>query len=335
MKEFTIQQNEENQRLDKYLKKLLPNASTGFLYKMLRKKNIVYNGRKAAGNELLKAGDKVAFYFSDETFAKFHQDMDALQQEYQALAALPMKGLSLIYEDEDILVLNKPAGLLSQKAAEGDCSANECMLGYLIRSGALSLETFSTFRPSVCNRLDQNTTGLLLAGKSLKGLQELSQLLRDRRLKKYYYALVLGCVEEEAHVCGYLKKDEAANRVIVRSADLCSPGLENERRIETAYRPLAHSDHATLLEVHLITGKTHQIRAHLAALGHPIMGDPKYGDKKANENCRRDFQVRHQLLHAQRVEFPDGRVFCAPLPSSFEKVLSATVQPSVDISQLF
>ena len=166
MKTFTIGTNDANQRFDKYLKKLLPNASVSFLYKMLRKKNITLDGKKATGKETLQKGAQVAVFFSDETLHKFMQDTKKLQEEFHMLQRLPMKGLSIIYEDTDILIADKPYNMLSQKAKEQDLSANEYLLGYLIRSGALSLETFGTFRPSVCNRLDRNTTGLLLMGKT-------------------------------------------------------------------------------------------------------------------------------------------------------------------------
>ena len=171
MKTFTIGTNDANQRFDKYLKKLLPNASVSFLYKMLRKKNITLDGKKATGKETLQKGAQVAVFFSDETLHKFMQDTKKLQEEFHMLQRLPMKGLSIIYEDTDILIADKPYNMLSQKAKEQDLSANEYLLGYLIRSGALSLETFGTFRPSVCNRLDRNTTGLLLMGKTLAGAQ--------------------------------------------------------------------------------------------------------------------------------------------------------------------
>ncbi len=320
MKEYIIKKNEENQRLDKFLKKLLPNASMGFLYKMLRKKNILWNGKKATGSESLSAGDTIRLFLSDETFAKFHTDMAALTQEYDMLKALPMKGISIIYEDEDILAVNKPPDMLSQKAKKEDISANEYLLGYLIKKGSLSLEEFSTFRPSVCNRLDRNTTGLLLMGKSLTGTQKLSEMLRGRTIKKYYRAIAVGNIDEPAHLSGYLEKDTAGNRVTVTNIP-----TEKSARIETSYIPLARAKNATLLEVHLITGKTHQIRAHLASIGHPVIGDPKYGDACANKEFQKNYGVSFQLLHAYRLEFPDGKVLTAPLPEVYGRIMEGTM----------
>jgi 23S rRNA pseudouridine955/2504/2580 synthase len=224
-----------------------------------------------------------------------------------------MKGLQVLYEDQDILIADKPYNMLSQKAKPEDVSANEYLLGYLIRSGALQPEDFATFRPSVCNRLDRNTTGLLLMGKSLAGSQRLSEYLRDRSVRKFYRAIVEGKIEGGEHLSGWLLKEERTNQVKIFSQE-----VEGAARIETAYEPIACTDGVTLLEVHLITGRTHQIRAHLASLGHPIIGDPKYGDFACNRKVREAFHVDHQLLHAYRLEFPDGSQYIAPMPKGFQ-----------------
>ena len=184
MKEFIIQKNEENQRFDKYLKKLLPNASTSFLYKMMRKKNIVINKKKVEGNEKLKAGDVVQLFLSDETFEKFHVDLEMLRKEYDSLNGRGLKGIKIVYEDDEMIVADKPYNMLSQKSTVKDLSANEYLLGYLIDKGELSFEEFQTFKPSVVNRLDRNTTGLLLFGKTLNALQELGEGIRERSIEK-------------------------------------------------------------------------------------------------------------------------------------------------------
>lgn len=313
MRTFTIGTNEANQRLDKYLKKLLPNASGSFLYKMLRKKNITLDGKKATGKELLQQGAAVSVFFSEETLHKFMQDTAALQEEQQFLRQLPMNGLSVIYEDADIVVANKPYNMLSQKAAETDVSANEYLLGYLLRSGAV--EDLTTFRPSVCNRLDRNTTGLLLMGKTLSGAQMLSEGLRERTIHKYYRALVCGTVNGSMHLSGWLKKDEKTNQVTV--SEQKQAGVVP---IETSYRVLQKGKTCSLLEIALHTGKTHQIRAHLASVGHAIIGDRKYGDPAYNRRFYEQFGIDHQLLHAYRLEFPDGRVFTAPEPEVFLQI---------------
>jgi 23S rRNA pseudouridine955/2504/2580 synthase len=316
MKEFTITRNEENQRFDKYLKKLLPNAGSSFLYKMLRKKNITLNGKKASGNEFLKQGDRIEVFFSDETFDKFSGNDRKQDDTFERLAQLPSGGVTVIYEDDDILIADKPFNMLSQKTVPTDISANELLLGYLIRTGKLTRESYATFHPSVCNRLDRNTTGLLLMGVSLKGSQQLSAMLKERSIQKYYLAVAAGEIRTGEHLKGYLSKDAKTNQVRI-SPHKDSP---DAKPVETSYEPLCYANGATLLKVHLITGKTHQIRAHLASVSHPIIGDPKYGDPEVNRRYRTECNVRAQLLHAYRLEFPDGRTFEAPVPSAFSKI---------------
>lgn len=313
MKEYIIGKNEANQRLDKYLHKLLKEASNGFLYKMLRKKNITLNGKKAEGVEKLQEGDHVKLFLSDETFLKFAGQPPVHKDE--ANVKLKPVSLSVVYEDEDILIINKPQGMLSQKAKPSDVSANEYILEYLLDTGALTGEDLRTFRPSICNRLDRNTSGLLIAGKSLHGLQEMAECLKDRSMKKYYRCIVKGTVAEKKKITGYLKKDEGSNQVQIYSKE-----VPDSRYIETEYMPVETFSDATLLEVHLITGRSHQIRAHLASIGHPVAGDEKYGDHNWNLTLKKKYGIRGQMLHAYRLEFPDGRKVTAPVPESFERL---------------
>lgn len=316
MREIEIKPNDAGQRFDKYLKKLLCNASGSFIYKMLRKKNIVLNGKKADGSEKLKSGDFVKLFLSDETYLKFTVNSEVVQKEYEALRKLPVKDLQVVLEEDDILVINKPAGLLSQKANPNDISANEWILAYLIQTGKLSFEDFMTFRPSICNRLDRNTSGLLIAGKSLKGLQEMAKVLQERTVKKYYRCIVAGEWKETTYLKGYLTKDEASNRVTITDTKIS----DESKEIETEYRPVTNWKEYTELEVHLITGRSHQIRAHLASVGCPIIGDTKYGDTSVNRYFRDQQKLRFQLLHAYRMELEDGRVLIAEVPAKFKEV---------------
>lgn len=316
MKEFIIQKNEENQRFDKYLKKLLPNATTSFLYKMMRKKNIVINKKKAEGNEKLKAGDVISIFLSDETFEKFHVNLEDLRKEYDNLKSLNLKGLKVVYEDEEMIVADKPYNMLSQKASDKDLSANEYLLGYMINKGELSFEEYQTFRPSVVNRLDRNTTGLLLFGKTLNALQQLGEDIRERKIEKYYRAIVAGELKEELELKGYLLKDEKMNKVSFHTKQ-----VEGADYIETGVKPIQSKNGLTLVEIHLITGKTHQIRLHLSTIGHPILGDMKYGDEKINKKYYDSHKVNHQLLHAYRLEFSDGKVVVAEPATVFSKLL--------------
>lgn len=327
MQEIIIGKNEAGQRLDKFLAKYLREAPKSFLYKMLRKKNIVLNKKKAEGSEKLAEGDRVTFFLSAETIEKFSgiSKKDPVWEGKAASTGKESRMPEIIYEDDHILLLNKPAGLLSQKARPEDISAVEEITAYLLRTGAVTEAELRTFHPGVCNRLDRNTSGLLAAGKSLAGLQQLSELFRDRTLRKYYRCLVKGQVKEEKHIKGWLVKDERINMVRI----LDTPEKGEAVRIETAYTPVSVQTDVTLLEVHLITGKTHQIRAHLASQGHPLIGDYKYGERSVNDSYRSAYGVTHQLLHAYRLEFPvlsgtlsylSGRSFIAEPPALFEKV---------------
>ncbi len=341
MQSVTIGKNQAGQRLDKFLHKFMPEAGTGFLYKMLRKKNITLNGKKAEGSELLNQGDTVAFFFSEETFLKFtggvsgngadstkHQSgkRQIATGEYEK-AYRSLKGISVIYEDENILIAMKPAGILSQKAEPTDLSLNEWLVGYLLKTRPSLKAELNTFHPSVCNRLDRNTSGLVLCGKSLAGLQYLSKCIKERTIQKFYRTICLGNLEQGARIKGYLEKNASINKVTVRDV----PGEKGKwEAIETGYEPLAYADGYTLLEIELVTGKPHQIRAHLASLGHPLIGDYKYGDEKCNNSLKKQFRLEYQLLHAYRVVFPacqegvgamlSQKEFCAAYPREFQRI---------------
>ena len=230
---------------------------------------------------------------------------------------VPSKNLEIVYEDPWLSVINKPAGMLSQPADDGTPSLVEYLTGYLLKNGSLTENDLRTFRPSVCNRLDRNTSGLIAAGKSLSGLQELSGMFKSRELHKYYLCLVEGVLKEERYIKGYLAKDKKSNKVTIYKQE-----KENALPVETKYYPLGTNGTRTLLKVELITGRAHQIRAHLASEGHSIVGDPKYG--------KADKKLKGQLLHSFRMEFPSmkgslsylsGKVFTAPLPEIFLRTL--------------
>ena len=317
MKQFTIRPNEAGQRFDKYLKKLLSNASGSFVYKMLRKKNITLNEHKADGTEKLASGDLVKLFLSDETFEKF-SGAEQTNSEYFKLKSIEPNNLKVVYEDADVIIINKPSGMLSQKSVPEDISANEYILSYLIHKGELSEEQLKTFKPSICNRLDRNTSGLLIAGKSLKGLQMMAEALKKRTVAKYYRCIVKGELREKTYLKGYLSKDEQKNKVTVVHK-IRPEEKENYLPIETEYRPVTVSNGYTELEVHLITGRSHQIRAHLSTIGHPIVGDTKYGDSRVNELFRKEVKVRSQLLHAYKIVFEDKREVIAPSGNEFER----------------
>lgn len=322
MQAITTNKNDIGQRLDKFLAKLLKEAPKSFIYKMLRKKNITLNGKKAKGNEILGPGDEIRLFLSDDTIAKFK---GCEKQDF------PVTKLDVIYEDEDVIFLNKPAGMLSQKADDTTCSMVEYLIGYLLQNQSITQMELERFKPSVCNRLDRNTSGLIAAGKSLKGLQFLSEQFKDRTMKKYYLTLVKGKLTSGEYLKGTLKKDAATNRVKISPLSRKEKGTEG--MIETAYEPVAWNNEMTLLKVHLITGKTHQIRAHLASIGHPIAGDHKYGNAGFNRYFEQNYGLKHQLLHSYTLKFDKHianetfsylkeREITAPLPEYFEKIIT-------------
>lgn len=348
MQSVTIEKNQAGQRLDKFLRKFMPAAGTGFLYKMLRKKNITLNGKRAEGGEILFVGDSLSFFFSQETFAKMTgcntweappsrehaKDREAGRApaaEYiRAYHTLSDSEISVLYEDDDILLADKPAGILSQKASASDISLNEWLIGYLLEKDGISPEELRTFKPSVCNRLDRNTSGIVLCAKSVQGAQLFSSLLQNRTLHKYYQLYVKGTLQDSQLIEGYLTKDSRHNRVSIQPHSRANDSsLTKESYIRTHYRPLKAETDKTLVEVELLTGKPHQIRAHLAGIGHPLLGDYKYGDKNWNDYYKKTCQIRSQLLHACRVTFPElgppfddisGRTFQSGLPETFDRV---------------
>lgn len=326
MQIFTVGSNQAGQRLDKFLRKYFSEAGSSFLYKMLRKKNITLNDKKADGHELLVEGDVVKSFFSEETYQKMRgkivtsdasskgvsiQD-DMKNIEDCLLAYRNLKGIEAVYEDEHMVIFYKPIGILSQKAKTTDFSMNEYFIGYLLEKGWNAKE-LETFKPSVVNRLDRNTAGLICCGKSLSGLQELSRLIQHKYLEKYYLTVVSGEMPSKIEGKAYLKKDKRTNKVTiltdkeenknvsnhyVRNQDVTMKLQKNQdySEIHTSFQPLLIGNQYTLVEAQLFTGKSHQIRAHLSYLGYPMLGDTKYGISYRG--------LQHQLLLSYKLCFP-------------------------------
>ena len=367
MREVIIYEREEGQRLDRYLEKYMPDAPKSFFYKMMRKKNIVLNGKKVSGSERIQTGDQIKLFLADETIEGFRSGKKArevdLGAQHLSQAKRPTNGaqhlsqakrptngarqmpqakrlekgarqgkielqqghydrnlppLQIVYEDAQFLVVNKPVGVLSQKADRNDRSIVEQITDYLADNAA-----DDTFRPGICNRLDRNTSGLIVAGKTVRALQDMNKRFKERTICKYYLCVVHGSVSKKQYLKGYLEKDSRTNKVTVRQ----QPG-PNSVPIATEYLPLQQGmyqgESFTLLQVHLITGKSHQIRAHLASIGHPLVGDVKYSTKRASAFDREQLHQRVQLLHAWQLIFTaHGKeyVWKAELPDNFAQVL--------------
>lgn len=321
MKTFTIGEQEQNQRLDKYLHRRLPAAPSSFLYKMLRRKNITLNGKKADGGEKLQTGDVVKFFLSDDTYAKFsgmetassgkcsahdsswNEYLNAYRRINSRYSFCP-----ILYEDRNVCLVHKLPGILSQKSAPGDISMNEWLIGYLAESGKISPESLAMFHPSVCNRLDRNTGGILICAVSLPGSQTMTALLRDRTLHKYYRMVVCGTGLGNGRITGYLRRNAKTG-----NTEFSSSPFPGGTYSETRFCTVDEGARLSLLEAELVTGKTHQLRAHLAASGHPIAGDVRYGDPELNEQLRRRFGIQWQMLYAVRLSFPKIEGACGAL----------------------
>ncbi len=312
---------EAGQKLFRYLQKMLPEAPDSFLHKMLRKKNIELSGHgKCTGAEILAEGDTVRFFLSGETFRKFGGTAPGGKPSpegtgFEAKAPIPAAErlarahTDVIYEDEDFLFVSKPAGLLVQ----GDRSGAKSLADLL--EACSPLDSLTKWSPM--HRLDRNTSGLVLCGKTVGGQQFLAKALRERTVKKEYLALIRGHLPREGSFKAFHAKDPRTNRV--RILEEQRPGSES---IETIFHEIARQGGHSLIRAELVTGRSHQIRAHLAHLGCPIVGDLKYGGMDPEFP-----EARTQLLHAERVTFAEnaeklaGEFFAAPVPASMKGVL--------------
>ncbi len=345
MREVRIGKNEEGQRLNKFLMKYLNLAPSSFIYKMLRKKNIKLNDKKADGSEIVTYNDSVKIFLSDETIDKFKSEAasanpekiknnsDDIKNEISGIVYIIDD--DILYKDDDVMAIDKPSGILSQKADKNDYSVNEAVIEYVLDNRILSKEDFRTFKPSVCNRLDRNTSGIIWAGISLKGSKELSKAFKERMIDKYYYTIVKGRFEKKLTVDGYIKRDETKLKSEVISKEEYQHLTKNNSykdknmrdsdgeytRIETFFEPLSVGKEYTLLRIKLITGKTHQIRAHLKSLGFPVIGDVKYGDRYVNSYMKNNYKLKNHLLHAGDAFWKEKKIKVhSDLPEIFQKI---------------
>lgn len=289
MREITVDKNESEQRLDRFLKKYLGEATQGFIYKMIRKKNIKVNNSKVKPETTIFEGDIIQLYLSDETIEKFITKEREIKSDL-----IP----NIIYEDKNIILINKPAGILSH-GAKGDFEENivDSMISYLIQKGEYAPRVEKTFTPSICNRLDRNTSGIIIGAKNYQALKDMNKAIKNGKVRKFYKTIVKGTIKEEFTNTAHLLKDEDKNKVEIRSKN-----FEGSKEITTVVKPIKSRNGYSLLEIELITGRTHQIRGHLASLGYPVIGDRKYGDKKINKRFKDEYSLDNQWLHGYRVE---------------------------------
>lgn len=276
MKEFTITKNDANQRLDKFITKACPTLPTALMFKYIRTKRIKINGKRGEISTRLQVGDVVSAYINDEFFTP-------VAPKYDFLSA--PKTLDIVYEDRNILLVNKKQGLLvhPDKNEYGDTLIARIQ-HYLYDKGEYNPDDEHSFRPALANRIDRNTTGIVIAAKNAEALRILCDKIKYREISKQYLTVVHGIPKEKsATLTGYLEKNADKNKVY-----LSNRKTENNLTVLTKYTVLASKNSLSLLEVDLLTGRTHQIRAHMASIGHPILGDGKYGklkdDKKMGFN---------------------------------------------------
>jgi len=346
MQEIKITANDAGRRLDRFLRKYFKAASLSEIYKIIRKDAKV-DGKRRNENYMLQEGEVLTLYMSDETISKFIGSTDSGAGRSGAKSGgrdggnrKAKRQFNIVFEDENVLIADKPFGLLTH----GDIHEKKNHLAnqvkdYLIEKGEFNPRAEKVFSPAPANRIDRNTTGLVLFGKTATALKGLNKIIREDKVSKFYLTIVSGTITEELDLSGSLVKDRYNNKVKI-SKESSDEALE----IRTIVRPLEQLSYwdrgseyeTTLVEVELVTGRSHQIRAHLASVGHPIIGDSKYAGKasaKLNNSLQHRCGLSTQLLHAYRLEFADeldeiegleyleGQSFVAKLPERFSNIL--------------
>lgn len=317
MKKIMIKENDTNQRIDKYLKKLLCNASSNFIYKMFRKKDIKINGTRVNEKYILQKGDVLEMFLYEDKFNELTKEKDIYQLKRE---------FKVLYEDKNILIVDKPVGLL----VHGDANENvntlsHQVLSYLKEKGELDISRESTFIPGPVHRLDRNTSGIVIFGKTLVALQDLNEMMKKRHhIEKSYMTICKGKLIKKQELVGYVKKIENEDRVrFVKKDD------KDALMMKTIVHPLNYTNDFSLVEVKIITGRMHQIRIHLSSIQHPVIGDRKYGDFTLNKQMKQKYGLNNQLLHAYKIKFVDpfgslsylkGKEIICPKSAQFKKI---------------
>lgn len=303
MIQIEILKQDSGKKLHRYVRQILPGLPLSGVYKMIRVGRIKVNGKKGKNDIVLVAGDQLTIYMAEEEY----RELARAKPKFQGVHT----DLDVIYEDEHLLVVNKPVDLLTHPDhSEHKNTLINRALAYLYRKGEIS--DGRSFLPAAVNRLDRNTSGVVMIGKDSDTLRLLTQSIREHRVQKQYLAIVWGRLIGEGEIDAPLTRDQRKNKTFLgdQQSELAKGAL-------TRYRALGTAAGFTLVEIDLISGRTHQIRAHLKAIGHPLLGDAKYGGKTA-------FGVEHHLLHAYIVRLADGRKFVARPSEVFLNVLSST-----------
>ncbi len=302
MRIITIQENDAGQRLDKFLMKYMPAMPKSMLYKLIRKKEIKYNQKRCQGNEILQPGDMIRIYAKDEFFEK----------KQKIISAEP-SSLQIIFENQDLIIVRKPVGQDVHSGGHHDKNVLiDEIIKYLYDTGAYDPKAEQSFTPAVCNRIDRNTEGLVIAAKNAAALRAVNEAIRQRQIQKIYLAVTERPLPKQKEICtAWLKKDSNSNYVHI--ADHPSSGWQE---IRTAYEVIAQNGQKQLVRIHLLTGRTHQIRAHMAFIGSPLLGDVRYGGKAhaGTYQCLCAYQLSFSEITSPLLAELKNKIFTAPIP---------------------
>lgn len=318
MKQIAVTSKDENQRIDKFIKKYLSEAPLSFIYKLFRKKDVKVNGHWVKQDYIISKNEVISIYVSDSQLEEFSKPKELEKAELK---------YPIIFEDENILIINKPRGLLvhGDSHEKRNTLSNE-VLNYLYFKGEYNPRVDKGFIPGPAHRLDRNTSGIVVFGKTLSALQSLEDLFKDKEdIKKCYVALVYGHVDKYMEIDLPLLKDP--NSGLVKVAKM----KDGAKSALSKVTPIEYYGGYTLVSVELVTGRTHQIRVHLSSVGYPIIGDGKYGNFKENRLFKDKYGFENQFLHAGSLSFKQikgplsylsGHTFEAPLPKEEQAILN-------------
>ena len=313
MKKIIISEPENGMTLQNYMKKVLSNAPLSFIYKVIRKKDAKVNGHWQDAKYVLNTGDEVMLYITDEQFDSFNKP--------STLKADNKISSWIIYEDKNILIINKPRNVLVQADSSNDKALDQMVVEYLMYKGEYDPLNNRGFKPGPAHRIDRNTSGIVIFGKNRDTLAYLAELVQNHdKLQKKYLSLVVGEIEEDGEVDAPLRKNFSTKKVVV------CPIKDGAKPAKTLYHVKERLNGYTLLELTLLTGRTHQIRVHMSYIRHHVVGDSKYGDFKVNNKMEKEYGFKNQFLHAEQIEFKQlekplaylsNKKFLAPMPQEY------------------